>query len=280
MEKLEYNFKYIQKLGKGKYGIIYKSLYNNKIVVIKEINKNNYKNSTLKFLKGEIEVMKVLTKNCPDYCINYIEDLEDDLYYYIITEYINGYITLYEYIKNYKYNYIEIGYIYNNLVKGLIYIHSNKIAHRDIKPENIMINPITYKIKYIDFGFSCIGSKCTIIEKLGSKLYLPPEINLCNYIDVIVYEKWITADIWALGHIILELILHENYYIKQYNKTSINKLSLEEYFWKIIRNKIPINLKIIPKQFIENYPNIYNSLEKMLNLDNLKRNLPNLEDLI
>ena len=45
-------------------------------------------------------------------------------------------------------------YIFDQVLEGVKYLHSNGIVHRDIKPENLLINPKDNLLKICDFGFS------------------------------------------------------------------------------------------------------------------------------
>ena len=47
--------------------------------------------------------------------------------------------------------------LFNNLIKGMSYINSNKIYHRDLKPENILFDE-NFNIKISDFGLSAFSS--------------------------------------------------------------------------------------------------------------------------
>lgn len=75
--------------------------------------------------------------------------------------------------------------------KGLHAVHGHGLIHRDIKPENIICVEKTYKIT--DFG--SLESGTVGGDKIGTPLYLPPEILLsegeCKY-----SQKF---DVWSLG---------------------------------------------------------------------------------
>ena len=80
-------------------------------------------------------------------------------------------------------------YIFNQLIEGIQYLHSNGIVHRDIKPENLLINK-KGKVIIADFSFATrmteieAGDVFTkkfdpIIERrtnVGSENYNAPEI--------------------------------------------------------------------------------------------------------
>ncbi|KAJ7564337.1 hypothetical protein O6H91_02G013400 [Diphasiastrum complanatum] len=88
------------------------------------------------------------------------------------------------------------------VLKGLMYLHSNKIVHRDIKPSNLLINR-RQQVKIADFGVSTelahTLAQCNSF--VGTFAYMSPERfdpdgNGGHY-DC-------SADIWSLGLTLLE----------------------------------------------------------------------------
>ena len=154
------------------------------------------------------------------------EDIEDSYGYYSIMEKLN--LSLIErrnkMIKPSVENFWLIKKITKQLLEFLEISHSNNIAHLDLKHENIMFNKYD-DVRIIDFGFSCnIGSKLDII--LGTPDYIAPEhyLHRNNYeFDVYISGK---EDIWALGIIILELLL-SRYIEKGCNNNEYIKLAHE-----------------------------------------------------
>jgi 5'-AMP-activated protein kinase catalytic alpha subunit len=71
------------------------------------------------------------------------------------------------------------------------------IYHRDIKAENILVDPVTFKTKITDFGFSVIFTDEISNERMhtvcGTINYMAPEIleNKGYYGP--------KADIWSVG---------------------------------------------------------------------------------
>lgn len=73
------------------------------------------------------------------------------------------------------------------------------ICHRDIKDENILINPDTYQIRLIDFGWASEFSK-DLPPVAGTQAYLPPEI----YNDKRVDAEALT--VWTIGAVLYILL--------------------------------------------------------------------------
>lgn len=47
--------------------------------------------------------------------------------------------------------------------------------HRDIKPSNIIVDPLTLKVKLIDFGLGIKADKDNEDQRCGTMLYQAPE---------------------------------------------------------------------------------------------------------
>lgn len=109
--------------------------------------------------------------------------------------------------------YLSYSTKYVNIVKqllhGLYYLHQNGIYHRDIKPENIMvydINSNNIKVKYIDFGFSCLKDlSCINVPATGTYKYISPEFSAHINRQYSHDQHLHHYDLWALGCTIYEL---------------------------------------------------------------------------
>ena len=112
---------------------------------------------------------------------------------------------LFEYVTRRHYNLPldQITSIFKQILNGLNYLHSKKIAHRDIKAENILM-AIDGTPKICDFG----SAECKTVKShnvfVGSLEYIPPEMFQQPPEDT---QK---CDIWALG-ILLYFISTRNF---------------------------------------------------------------------
>jgi serine/threonine protein kinase len=87
------------------------------------------------------------------------------------------------------------------LLNGLAWIHSKKIAHRDLKPENVLLSKEGV-IKICDFGSSkVIDEKGKNTPYIVSRYYRAPELIMC------ISKYSVEIDIWAAGCILAELFL-------------------------------------------------------------------------
>jgi serine/threonine protein kinase len=208
-----------QELGRGTYGVVY-SVYEtelNKTIVIKVIPKKiaGTKITNEASILREVDILSRLRRVCDKHIVCYMDFMEDDGNFYIITEYLGQYISLTKFITDIKLTPIQYVTVIENLKSGMHDFHSLGVVHRDIKPDNIMINPTTFDVKYIDFGLSCHTSLCYNPDKSGSPLYMAPEVIIAHAGDQSRIPtnlfKWFQADYWSLGMTIMELALKQPY---------------------------------------------------------------------
>eukprot|EP01126_Amoeba_proteus_P043994 TRINITY_DN4865_c0_g1_i2.p1 TRINITY_DN4865_c0_g1~~TRINITY_DN4865_c0_g1_i2.p1 ORF type:complete len:288 (-),score=33.53 TRINITY_DN4865_c0_g1_i2:247-1110(-) len=86
----------------------------------------------------------------------------------------------------------------SQMTSALEHIHSKGISHRDIKPSNIIIEKTTNQAYLLDFGLCYISPDHPVwrhcsSEKVGSPLYISPEVLLKNSYDPF------KVDFWGLG---------------------------------------------------------------------------------
>jgi serine/threonine protein kinase len=191
----------------GQYGDLFKVELDGKLYALK-ILKNKYIDNYEDIIKNESNILKKLKNDCElnnVLCYNHYHYNEKDKKHYIVTEYLENYIELLDFISDENAqlktneNYAKI---INKLCKGLITIHNKGIAHRDIKPENIMINPETLEIKYIDFGLSCdidnFDSDNCKKRYEGTPMYIDPNLIATDDKNI-TFDELKYSDIWSLG---------------------------------------------------------------------------------
>nr|XP_012427902.3 interferon-induced, double-stranded RNA-activated protein kinase isoform X3 [Taeniopygia guttata] len=119
------------------------------------------------------------------------------------------------------------------IVKGVEYIHSEKLIHRDLKPQNIFISH--NKIKIGDFGLVTSVAFETLTENRGTKSYMAPEQSGVRYGKEV--------DIYALGLIWFEILSAITHHEKSEIWPSVRKGDLPECF----NNHFSIEAPIIKK---------------------------------
>lgn len=140
-------FLIIKLLGNGVEGSVYLGLSQNnelyalKIIDLLKICKNDD-------IENEITCLKTLYSK--QHILYYIDDFKYQNYYVIVTEFLEGYISLYEFIENSNKNFFDK--IKKQIIKTIKSIHNQGYIHGDIGAFNILIHPETLNIKLIDFG--------------------------------------------------------------------------------------------------------------------------------
>ena len=184
---------------------IHKSFYSEIIKAVDIMNGNivMIKRFAKYFGNNEINILKQIKH--PN-IVTFYKSFEDDKYYYLVQEYINGY-TLEDYINNEEHHLtnIEIKNILIELIRAIRYLNNKNIYHLDIRPCNIMFD-FQKKIKLIDFGCSQIkkdNEPINMKEYFGIMNHLPPEFIMNN-------QEIYNVDVWGIG-IILYFIIFNAY---------------------------------------------------------------------
>lgn len=202
----EGRFEFLEKLGEGSYGKVYK-VYDNlrrEVVALKKVkfHSERYQGVPQSSLR-ELAILKELNH------MNIIR-LEDiigsrDASHEIFLVFQMADHDLRRYQHNHKYSLprYRIKTIMLGLLKGVDYLHQHRIIHRDLKPENVLISKDGDNIKIADFGLSrTIHMPLRPYSKeILSMWYRSPEICMG-------YKNYsIGVDIWALGCIFFEIMV-------------------------------------------------------------------------
>lgn len=142
----------------------------------------------------EIKYLK-LCKPHPN-VVNFIRSylIEDEVW--MVTELLKG-GTLRDASRKYAFQERHISYIAKQILKALLFLHSNQLVHRDIKCANVMIGS-KGEVKLIDFGFCCSVAKGSVCGMVGSPFWMPPEM-------IKRQPYGLSADIWSFGICLMEL---------------------------------------------------------------------------
>ena len=169
-----------------------------RVVAIKSFNKTKKKkygdNLNMNKILYEINLMRKL--NHPN-ITKILETFEDEKFYFIIMEYING-GNLFSYVKKRRKLSEKVAkFLFKQIILGIKHIHSQLIVHRDIKLENILID-MNNNVKICDFGIGIIlSSENQVLHNhCGTPLYIAPEIILSTKEEG---YKGFPVDIWSAG---------------------------------------------------------------------------------
>ncbi|KAJ6248613.1 kp78a-related [Anaeramoeba flamelloides] len=206
-------------VGVGSYGKVRvaKHLPTNELVAIKTLEKSKFTldRKAKNQLFREIQILKKLNhKNI----VKLIDMFENEKYWFIVTEYINGgdLSSMLEKKKRLKES--DIKKLFVQLVKGIEYCHSKNIIHRDLKLENLLITD-EKKLKIIDFGLSNFSEKGELLKThCGSPSYTAPEIFSEQKYD------GFKSDIWSLGVLLYALLVGKLPFISKNPKFLYEKI--------------------------------------------------------
>lgn len=169
-----------------------------RVVAIKSFNKTKKTkygdNLNMDKILYEINLMRKL--NHPN-ITKILETFEDEKFYFIIMEYING-GNLFSYVKKRRKLSEKVAkFLFRQIILGIKHIHSQLIVHRDIKLENILID-MNNNVKICDFGIGIILSSedQDLHSHCGTPMYIAPEIILSTKDKG---YKGFPVDIWSAG---------------------------------------------------------------------------------
>ena len=233
-------------LGSGKFGRVFASKYKNKDVVCKimkhGIGIRMFINelSILHSLQGHGGIVELY-----GYTISSIKMI-------IIMEHAKG-ITLNDLISYYDIAYMKMLLICRQIASTMIYMHSKNIIYCDMKPDNIMIDPETYTIKLIDFGFSIQLDPANTIVKgdpCGTTGYIAPEVMFHGCFGT-------ACDVYSFG--VLLYVLHTSNPPDRVSRMkSLLKVKYERHVFKLFCQCTQTLPKYRPS-FIQ----IYNTITKL-----------------
>lgn len=234
-------------LGSGAYSEVFLGYdtVNHKDVAIKILNKKSDKVKR-EIIMREVNILRKLHhKNI----IELYDFLEDDLYFYIILEYIP--LSLKQFQKeNHPLSENFILAIVSQLIDALEYMHSKGIAHMDIKLSNILIDE-NLNVYLTDFGLSneSINYKNLLKKYRGTLLFSAPEVYATKR-NIKPYSTY-KADIWSLGVCMYILLNNQPPFIG--NKENIeNIIKITPLI--IRRNDISYTSRTLLRKMLEKNP--------------------------
>ena len=214
----------IEVLGRGSTGIVYSALdiVEKRVVAVKEISEALLQ--TQPFLTETLRTEVEFLQNCTNpNVVKFLSQENIATNLYLLYEFCEQ-GTLEEILQQRRLSEEEALQIFVQILNGYEALYSQNIVHRDLKPENILIHNGVFKLADLGFCYKIRSQDDEIQGKMGSIIYLAPEILL--------EDKYNSkCDIWSLGVILYRML---------YSEFPIYAMTTEEYADKI--NISPISL--------------------------------------
>ena len=203
-------YRLIKLLGEGGTGKTYEAenKINSEKVAIKIVSLKQAKDwKALELFEREAEILSSLKHpNIPKYIEYFHIDTDEDLYFYLVRELIEG-DSLFDLVQaGWQIDEENIKQIAIEILKITKYLHEQTppIIHRDIKPQNIIRNKDA-ELFLVDFGSvqevyrETIAKNSTFVGTLG---YMPPE-QLRGQVDF-------SSDLYSVGATLLFLLAKQS----------------------------------------------------------------------
>ncbi|MGL6344514.1 MAG: bifunctional serine/threonine-protein kinase/ABC transporter substrate-binding protein, partial [Waterburya sp.] len=280
------HYQIIQILGKGGFGITYLARDNNRIapnnlIALKQIFINQQNDEvddiderSTSYLQKLEQEARVLSQLQHDRIPKFFGRFEENGYFYIAQEYIEGHSLTEEILPGRQLSQSDAIAILREILLILQFVHAQRIIHRDIKPANLIRRHSDNKIVLIDFGAVKEintqyknSSGITLTKIIGSPGYMPPEQARGN--------PQFNSDIYAVGIILLQAIT--GFSGKEiYDLECIPKLDNKgNYIWEDYASQLePEFQKIVSKMiqycFGDRYISATDVLQDLKELDSQK----------
>lgn len=201
------NYKRIEKVGEGTYGVVYKASYipTKKEVALKKIRLEGEDEGIPSTSLREISILRELSDH-PN-IVELIDIIMDENKLYLVFEFL--FMDLKKYIDDQRKQNtrIDVGltqsYMFQ-MLQALDFCHKRRIIHRDLKPQNLLIDQQGI-IKIADFGLARAFSypMRAYTHEVVTMWYRPPEILLGK-------QRYACGtDMWSLGCIFYEMLTNQ-----------------------------------------------------------------------
>ena len=199
------NYKRLEKVGEGTYGVVYKALdlrpgQGQRVVALKKIRLESEDEGVPSTAIREISLLKELKD---DNIVRLYDIVHSDAHkLYLVFEFLD--LDLKRYMegipKDQPLGADIVKKFMMQLCKGIAYCHSHRILHRDLKPQNLLINK-DGNLKLGDFGLArAFGVPLrAYTHEIVTLWYRAPEVLLGGK------QYSIGVDTWSIGCIFAEM---------------------------------------------------------------------------
>ncbi|KAL6894009.1 hypothetical protein ACP4OV_008107 [Aristida adscensionis] len=231
-------------LGSGTFGCVYEASnrHTGALCAMKEVNIIPDDTKSAESLKQLEQEIKFLSQFKHENIVQYYgsETIEDRFYIYL--EYVHP-GSIHKYVHKHCGSLTEsvIRNFTRHILKGLAFLHSQKIMHRDIKGANLLVD-INGVVKLADFGMAKhLSTAAPNLSLKGTPYWMAPEVVRATLDKSVGYD--LAVDIWSLGCTIIEMFT---------GKPPWSGLEGPAAMFKVLRTDptIPVNLSPEGKDFL------------------------------
>ncbi|KAG8340840.1 Protein tyrosine kinase Protein kinase domain [Trypanosoma vivax] len=192
-ESRVFNFKYLEKIGEGGYGEVFKAMLDDgRLVAVKKMRRV----ASSKSIDREVSVLSTLPPH--PHCVRYLGSAYSSNHHYIIMEYISGGSIASIRNKAGVFSEAAMQRYVKMVLLGLLHLHKHNIVHRDIKGANVLLDEKACA-KIIDFGTCKVQSPtCETLGACGTPYWMSPEV--CRGEGATG-----ASDVWSVGCLCLEM---------------------------------------------------------------------------
>ncbi|KAJ1277085.1 hypothetical protein BS78_05G267000 [Paspalum vaginatum] len=192
-------------IANGTFGCVYEATnrHSGALCAMKEINVIPYDAKSHEYLNQLEQNIKSLCQFKHENIVQYYGSETIDGTFYICLEYVNP-GSIEKYIQQHC-GLLSESVIRNfmpHILKGLAFLHSQKIMHRDIKAANLLVDG-NGVVKLADFGLAKHLSNAPNHPLRGTPYWMAPEVVRATLDKSACYD--LAVDIWSLGCTIIEM---------------------------------------------------------------------------
>lgn len=193
------NYKRLEKIGEGTYGVVYKAedRTTGKMIALKKIRLETEDEGVPSTAIREISLLK--ETDHPN-VVRLLDVVHRDAKLYLVFEFLD--LDLKRYMDHVKAGIADqVKSFTYQLLEGIAYCHSHRIIHRDLKPQNLLVEH-GETVKLADFGLARAFNVPlrTYTHEVVTLWYRAPEILLGS-------SQYSTpVDIWSVGCIFAEMV--------------------------------------------------------------------------
>ncbi|XP_055847006.1 mitogen-activated protein kinase kinase kinase 7 [Episyrphus balteatus] len=183
-------------VGRGSFGTVYKALWQNRYVAVKEF----YVTADQKAIQTEVKQLSRVVH--PNIIALYGVSIKNESVY-LVMEYAEG-GSLYNFLHGKANPYYSAAHAMNwalQCAEGVAYLHAMKpkpLIHRDLKPPNLLLVNFGRNLKICDFG-TAADKSTWMTNNQGSAAWMAPEVFEGSHYS----EK---CDVFSWGIILWELL--------------------------------------------------------------------------